>query len=401
MALNSTLDSPLFPEDCPPFPKQPTIDHFKTFQAHLLNLQSILCIIGVLGNAFAISTLMRKNMRNNFNKLIIALSLFDTTNLLVTLVHIFTYATEAYALVFAYFLVPGSAFAERASIYMTVAIACQRFLAVRYPFKYGRKSLHQVPIYVVSVFTLALITIIPIFFEFTVEYGNFDYDYEELAHNETTHTEISHNETTHNATNEVEMGMEQLYVFPTDMKMSIEYKVYEAFGGLIIFGIIPFALLACFYIGIYKEIKASNSRTGGLDSNEENKKKEATLAKTFAAFVVTFFVCYTPQHVYRIYEIILSNQTIRCGRLPFSALYALEITQMLIVLNSAINVVIYTAVNNQFRNECKEMICKLIPSRIQQGVVQGLPSGGMSSYGPVTKTTDDGMEMQRLRQAHT
>ena len=327
-------------------------------------------------------------MLNNFNKLIIALSLFDTTYLLVSLVYIFTNGTEAQDLMYPYFLGPGALFASRASIFMTVAIACQRFLAVRHPFKYGRNNRRYVKIYVASVFALALVTAIPTFFEYTVKYANFQDDDDDNATISTNSTNFA-----------------VPYLSPTSMKESIGYKVYETFGDLVIFGIIPFALLIYFYNGIYKEIKASNSRTGGLASNvsEGNKKKEEALAKTFAAFVLSFFICYTPQHIYRIYQIILLKQTTRCSELPFpvSEGYALEITQMLIVLNSAINVVIYTAVNNQFRNECKEMICKLIPSRIQQGVVQGLPSGGMSSYGPVTKTTDDGMEMQRLRQAHT
>ena len=311
-------------------------------------------------------------MLNNFNKLIIALSLFDTTYLLVSLVYIFTNGTEAQDLMYPYFLGPGALFASRASIFMTVAIACQRFLAVRHPFKYGRNNRRYVKIYMASVFALALVTAIPTFFEYTVKYANFQEDDD-------------------NATNETVP-----YLSPTSMKESIGYKVYETFGDLVIFGIIPFALLIYFYNGIYKEIKASNSRTGGLASNasEGNKKKEETLAKTFTAFVLSFFICYTPQHIYRIYQIILLKQTTRCSELPFpvSEGYALEITQMLIVLNSAINVVIYSAVNHQFRNECKEIIRRLIPSSTQQGGVQGLSSGGMTTVGqsndPVTKTTD-------------
>ena len=66
---------------------------------------------------------------------------------------------------------------------MTVAIARQRFLAIKYPFKYGRKNNCQVPIYVASVSILALIATISTFFEFTVEQVSFDnYDYLGLAY---------------------------------------------------------------------------------------------------------------------------------------------------------------------------------------------------------------------------
>ena len=273
---------------------------------------------------------------------------------------------------------------------MTVAIACQRFLAIRYPFKYGRKSKNQVTIYVSSVSILALITTISAFFEFkvdyfdfTMEYGNLtDYDYEDPAQNQTTYTEITD-------TKEMEA-----FISPTNMKDSLAYKAYESIGVLIIFGIVPFALLICFYIGIYQGIKANNSRTAALNSNNENnRKKEATLAKTFAAFVIVFFICYTPQHVYRIYEIVLFDQTTKCGSLPFWSAYGLEITHVLIVLNSAINVVIYTAFNNQFRNECKKMFGEL------RGTARAITSSDGTRGGPstATVTTDTGVEMQKLK----
>ena len=295
---------------------------------------------------------------------------------------------------------------------MTVAIACQRFLTIKYPFKYGRKNNCQVPIYVASVSILALTATISTFFEFTVEQVSFDnYDYDDLVQNLTTtiptnndteeieafnfptcfceaygsfdnydYQDLVQNQTTTKRTNydTEEMGA-FIYFRPTDMKESVVYKAYEAFGVLVIFGIVPFVLLISFYIGIYIEIKASNSRTGNRTSSNDNKKKEATLAKTFGAFVVAFFICYTPQHVFRIYESALFNQTLKCGRLPHWASYAREITQMFIVLNSAINVVIYTVVNDQFRTECKEMFRKL----------RGIESA------PATKTTDTGIEMQK------
>ena len=292
---------------------------------------------------------------------------------------------------------------------MTVAIASQRFLAIKYPFKYGRKNNRQVPKYVACVSILALIATISTFFEFKVEHISFDVknqtttkltnngteemeasnfptciceaygsldnytDYQDLVQNQTM-TIMTNNDTE-------EMGA-SIYFRPTDMKESVVYKAYEAFGVLVIFGIIPFVLLISFYIGIYMEIKANNSRIGNLTASKaskDNKKKEATLARTFGAFVVTFFICYTPQHIFRIYESALFNQTLKCGRLPHWASYAREITQMFIVLNSAINVVIYTVVNDQFRTECKKMFRKL----------RGIESA------PATKTTDTGIEIQK------
>ena len=266
---------------------------------------------------------------------------------------------------------------------MTVAIASQRFLAIKYPFKYGRKNNRQVPIYVASVSILALITTMSTFFEFTVAY-NYNDCGPDPVQNQTTYTEMT--KMTNNDTKEMEP-----FICATDMKMSNEYKSYESIGILIIFGVVPFALLICFYIGIYKEIKANNSRTGALNSNQNNRKKQATLAKTFAAFVVVFFICYTPQHIYRIYEIVRFDQMMRCGWLPFWTTYARIITQMFIVLNSAINVVIYTAVNNQFRNECKEMFGKL------RETARAITSSGGTGYGPTTTTTDAGIEMQEKK----
>ena len=114
MELNSALNNQsLDLEDCPPDPTTEEETSYNTFQAYIRHTQSILCIFGVTGNAFAIYILMRKNMRNNFNKLIITLSLFDTMNLLVNLVNNLSDGTEANTLMFPYFIVPGTTFAER------------------------------------------------------------------------------------------------------------------------------------------------------------------------------------------------------------------------------------------------------------------------------------------------
>ena len=110
MALNSILDCL---EDCPPCPTEEELEGYNSFKTYAEYTQSILSIFGILGNAFAIYILMRKNMRNNFNNLIIALSVFETMNLLVTVVHNTMYGTDAHTLMFPYFLAPSSTFAER------------------------------------------------------------------------------------------------------------------------------------------------------------------------------------------------------------------------------------------------------------------------------------------------
>merc|ERR1712223_1285310 len=102
-------------------------------------------------------------------------------------------ASELHVLMFPHFLYPLLQIAVTASIYMTVAIATERYIAVHYPIDYSQAinspeaCKRRLLKYVIPVILLSTLLNIPKFLESEVHYD----DYEILD----THFSIGHNNT--------------------------------------------------------------------------------------------------------------------------------------------------------------------------------------------------------------
>lgn len=83
-------------------------------------------------------------MRNSFNFLLIALICMDSCYLVASILESFRrgfqLTTVAHIFLFPYFLYPLLSIAVTGSIFMTVAIAFERYIAVHYPIDYSQVS---------------------------------------------------------------------------------------------------------------------------------------------------------------------------------------------------------------------------------------------------------------------
>ena len=83
-------------------------------------------------------------MRNSFNFLLIALICMDSCFLVMAICESFrkgfALTSTLHLVMFPYFLYPLLSIAVTASIYMTVAIALERYIAVHYPIDYSQVS---------------------------------------------------------------------------------------------------------------------------------------------------------------------------------------------------------------------------------------------------------------------
>ena len=86
----------------------------------------------------------REDMRNSFNFLLIALISMDSCFLFLCLLEGVrkesSYVTNIQVLLFPHLLYPLISIVFTASIYMTVAIAIERYIAVHYPIDYSQVS---------------------------------------------------------------------------------------------------------------------------------------------------------------------------------------------------------------------------------------------------------------------
>ena len=99
----------------------------------------LFALMGVLGNILISCVLLQKHMQNTFNKLRAALAMFDSMLLAMIVMRNILWLTsdkETYGTTFCYFFWPLQNFSQTASMFMTVAIAIERLIAISYPRKY-------------------------------------------------------------------------------------------------------------------------------------------------------------------------------------------------------------------------------------------------------------------------
>ena len=155
----------------------------------------------------------------------------------------FNLGSETHLILFPYFLYPVNQVAISGSIFMTVAIAWERYVAVHYPLDYNqamndvnaiRKRLLK---YVGPCLALSVFFNIPKFFEAKVEYmpqnrTNPELDFQEFR---------------------AELHVAALRTHPI-------YSAYNNWSRLIVLGIIPFTLLVFFNTRIYEDIRERRKR---------------------------------------------------------------------------------------------------------------------------------------------
>ena len=133
--FNYTIDCPIFTDGDDAF-----LDRFSFWVEGVL--QTVFGVLGIFGNIIACLIITRKDMRNSFNLLLVSLACFDSTYLIGSILESvrksFGFTSEAHIVLFPYLLYPLNQMAISGSIFMTVAIAWERYIAVHYPLDYNQ-----------------------------------------------------------------------------------------------------------------------------------------------------------------------------------------------------------------------------------------------------------------------
>ena len=296
--------------------------------------------MGIIGNVMIILVRMQRHMRNTFNKLLVALAFFDTLTLLVSpLVSCMKMWKNVFRVAFPYIIWPLGHFSITSSVLMTVVIAYERFIAVRHPLNYKKGQGYRVTRYVSCVTATSIIFSATKFFEYTPDDCN---------------------------------GIRFTKLYTNDIYLVYNIVIYK----LLLTTFIPSLILLYLYAKIYHDIKASHtmqaacsirSRNGrensikgdiNRDGSEAVRRKEGKQARIFAGVVITFFACNVPDVFVKIVHIVKYIQS--PSEPPLWFLVALKIRDFCIILNSAINIVIYTCLSKQFRKEFRATIHKCI-----------------------------------------
>ncbi|KAI0221975.1 FMRFamide receptor [Lamellibrachia satsuma] len=297
----------------------------------------MLVVVGVTGNSFAFVVFWKDDIKTSTSFLFQGLSLIDST-LLLTAIPLYSIqsfvdytgwlqgygAIEAYIFVY---VLPLSRTAHAASIWVTVLIAVNRYIAVCIPYKASRlctvlKAKKQLAV----VLLLAVLYNIPAFTKYRVAY---------TADNGTTYPTVARN---------WKFASEKLYG---------TFSILFFISHLIFLLALPILILAVLTIRLIKALKAFRRKRMEIQSLRQQQDNSVTLVLIIV--VIVFIICQVPALVNHVILVMAPIEAISCGHF-FS--YLEHIANMLIILNSAVNFVIYALFNKRFRYVLTQTVCR-------------------------------------------
>ena len=302
---------------------------------------------GLISNTAAIFTIWNIPKRCRlFNHLLICLLSFDSWVLLTAPFFHFGANYQYFESTFCVWMVPYWSFpcghmGTFGTILMTLAIAHERYLAIKDPQHYNQSIIRGVQeqkkrllLYFLPVAFLSVILNIPRFFVF------------EVATNTTTTT-----------------------LRLTDMGNNHNYLFYYTFLlNTIPFGILPFCTLIYLNYQTFRSLRKQRKSAQAMIVTTYSKKlqnnieverraEEERMAYVMIAMVTAFLVCHSTRIFLNTYDGILGSR----GGLDEDRLnklgthdaygYAVDISILMVMVNSAIGPIIYCAISSDFRKQ--------------------------------------------------
>ena len=354
-------------------------------------LQSVIGVAGIIANTMAIPVLCCKDMYSIFNRLLIFLAIFDNFFIICQILEAkrkmslqfegYFEFNQIHEYAFGYFLYQLHAYVLCCSIYITVALALERYRAVWRPVEYHNKYKGVNPwkqimkSYVGPVLVFSMIFNIPKCFETEFE------EIPVLPLNVSDSLNVTNGTTWY------------YLVRPTEFRFNDTYVLlYSNIARLLVQGVIPFISLSFLNYRIYWVIKrrrklknrprlGSNTDNGhqlrprrgsNLDNGDhllnivetqlsrasfsaERKVNEAKQAVVLFMIVLLFFICHTPRQMINIHEFINLDLLKRgmdseCDKFPVLAFTFTSISHCLMTLNSSSNFYIYCFMCSTFRS---------------------------------------------------
>ncbi|XP_076232948.1 FMRFamide Receptor [Calliopsis andreniformis] len=291
-------------------------------------LVNLIGLFGIFGNTISMIILSRPQMKSSINYLLIGLARCDTVLIIISILiyglpAIYTYT----GLLFNYkfivhpkivpFLYPLSCMAQIATVYLTLTVTLERYIAVCHPLKarsfctYGRA---QLAVLVIVIFTF--IYNLPKFWEID------------------SYTEVhwKYNVTV-NCLTPADLRNNNLYV-----------TVYVHWMYFFVCYLFPFLALVIFNAAIYQRVRKANR---DLQQLSRHQRREIGLATMLLCVVIVFLVCNILPLASNIYETFLNEPP----------LWLVQTGNLLVTINSSINFIIYVIFGRKFKRIFLKLFC--------------------------------------------
>ena len=295
-----------------------------------------LIVIGIIGNSLTFIVFWNGQFNRATSFLFMCLSLTDSAVLLFTSVWMPLLPLEESRRYTQYFwnvypyivvnMLPLCLMAQTATVWVTVLITVNRFINVCVPLRASQWcTITKVKIQLAIVLLFAILYNIPKFVELQVE---------QVATDNGTSLATHVNVTRH--------------WFDYAYQMMYNTVLYAIFNI-----VLPIFILALLNIRLIKYLKAR--RRMQIRMHTPNSHNEHSMTLVIVIIVIVQIVCQLPALVTRMLWIAAPIEEYRCGGYMF---YMVPFTNMLVILNSAVNFIIYIMFNKCFRGVIMEKLFK-------------------------------------------
>lgn len=295
----------------------------------------LLCLFGIIGNSFTFFVFLRDSKKTSATFLFQALSIIDTL-LLITVVPVYSllplvehtglyadYKRFGYGVVLVY-VFPCAFLAQTATIWLTVLVAVNRYIAVCLPYQAARLcTVSQAKKQLSIVLFLAVLYNIPKFVEARLD---FSVD---------------------------ARGVIAVPQYRTIGNNSLYFIIYGNLMYTIFLMALPLLCLTILNIRLIRalaQLKKKRAQMLNLRQQQDNN-----ITFVLIVVVIVFTVCQTPALANQILWSALARPSRACGGFQF---YFSRISNLLVIFNSSVNFFIYFAFNTRFREILVHMVCR-------------------------------------------
>ncbi|XP_015591017.1 FMRFamide receptor [Cephus cinctus] len=290
-------------------------------------LLNLIGLFGLFGNFISMIILSRPQMKSSINYLLIGLARCDTILIITSILcfglpaiyyytgFFFTYKFVVYPKIVK-FLYPLLAMTQMVTVYLTVTVTMERYVAVCHPLRarslctYGRAR-------------LAVLCIILFAFVYNLQ-KFWEVDFETEVH-------WKYNVTIY-------------CIVPTQLRSNLVYLSVVNWMYFVFYYELPFAFLVIFNHAIYQQVRKANR---DLQHLSRHQRREIGLAVMLLCVVIVFIICNILPLATNIYE------NFR-GQPPN---WMVQLGNLMVTINSSVNFIIYVIFGRKFKRIFLRLFC--------------------------------------------
>ena len=306
-----------------------------TFQYYTWGVTAnIISCYGIVGNVLSIIVLSHRQMRNSTSYYLISLAIYDMMVLLfmslflaIPTIYLEKDILEGYYFAYPYmhpFVYPVALIAQTGTVYTILAFTVERYIAVCRPLHAANTCTMARTKRVILIIFIASITYnLPRFFEYQTTQVWSD------VHNKTIPT----------------------IEFTEIGKNKVFQEVYFIYTYLIIMFLLPFSLLTVLNILLIQAVNRAKKTRNSITSSSS---KETNLTVMLIAVINVFLGCQLPALVDNMMVAIFGLEELNCS---VEWVQFTTISNLLVVINSAVNFILYCTVGKRFRRVFLRIFC--------------------------------------------